>query len=104
MHVKKNDIVMVISGKDKGKKGVVIKAFPGENKVLVESVNMITKHRKPKSEMQQGGIIRQEGKIQVSNVLLFCTHCNQGVRTGHKFLADGKKVRYCKKCNETFND
>ncbi|MGL4607951.1 MAG: 50S ribosomal protein L24 [Eubacteriaceae bacterium] len=104
MHIKKDDIVMVISGKDKGKKGKVIHAYPSENKVLVENVNMITKHKKPTQQMQQGGIVRQEGKVQASNVLLYCEKCDRGVRTGHKFLSDGKKVRVCKKCNETFNN
>lgn len=104
MHVKKDDIVVVISGKDKGKKGKVIQAFPKESKVLVENINMITKHQKPTQQMQQGGIVRQEGKIDASKVMLYCSKCDRGVRTGQKFLADGKKVRYCKKCNETFNN
>ncbi|MDI3536924.1 MAG: large subunit ribosomal protein [Eubacteriaceae bacterium] len=104
MHVKKDDIVVVISGKDKGKKGKVIQSFPKESKVLVENINMITKHKKPTQQMQQGGIVRQEGPIDASKVMLFCEKCNRGVRTGHKFLTDGKKVRYCKKCNETFNN
>ncbi|WKY48445.1 50S ribosomal protein L24 [Eubacteriaceae bacterium ES3] len=104
MHVKKDDIVVVITGKDKGKKGKVIQSFPKESKVLVENINMITKHKKPTQQMQQGGIVTQEGKIDASKVMLFCEKCNRGVRTGHKFLADGKKVRFCKKCNETFNN
>ncbi|MDK2936722.1 MAG: 50S ribosomal protein L24 [Eubacteriaceae bacterium] len=104
MHVKKDDIVVVISGKDKGKKGKVIQSFPKESKVLVENINMITKHKKPTQQMQQGGIVRQEGPIDAAKVMLFCEKCNRGVRTGHKFLTDGKKVRYCKKCNETFNN
>jgi large subunit ribosomal protein L24 len=104
MHVKKDDIVVVISGKDKGKKGKVIQSFPKESKVLVENINMITKHKKPTQQMQQGGIVRQEAPIDAAKVMLFCEKCNRGVRTGHKFLTDGKKVRYCKKCNETFNN
>lgn len=104
MHVKKDDIVMVISGKDKGKKGKVIQSYPKDGKVLVENVNMVTKHQKPTQQMQQGGIIRQEGPIQASNVLLYCAKCDKGVRTGQKVLGDGKKVRFCKKCNETFNN
>lgn len=104
MHIKKDDIVMVISGKDKGKKGKVIQSYPKDAKVLVENVNMVTKHQKPTQQMQQGGIIRQEGAIEASNVLLYCEKCDKGVRTGHKVLNDGKKVRFCKKCNETFNN
>jgi large subunit ribosomal protein L24 len=82
----------------------VIQSFPKESKVLVENINMITKHKKPTQQMQQGGIVRQEGPIDAAKVMLFCEKCNRGVRTGHKFLTDGKKVRYCKKCNETFNN
>jgi large subunit ribosomal protein L24 len=104
MHIKKDDIVMVISGKDKGKKGKVIQAFPKDGKVIVENVNVVTKHQKPTRQMQQGGIMRQEGPIQASNVLLYCSKCDKGVRTGQKVLSDGKKVRFCKKCNETFNN
>ena len=69
MHIKKDDIVMVISGKDKGKKGKVIQSYPKDGKVLVENVNMVTKHQKPTQQMQQGGIIRQEGALEASNVL-----------------------------------
>ncbi|MGV8906353.1 MAG: 50S ribosomal protein L24 [Acetobacterium sp.] len=104
MHIKKDDIVMVISGKDKGKKGKVIQSYPKEAKVLVENVNMVTKHQKPTQQMQQGGITQQEGRIEASNVLIYCVKCEKGVRTGHKVLNDGKKVRYCKKCNETFSN
>lgn len=104
MHVKKDDMVVVISGKDKGKKGKVLQVFPKELKVLVENINMMTKHQKPTQQMQQGGIIRQEGKLDGSKVMLFCAKCDKGVRTGDKFLTDGKKVRYCKKCDETFDN
>jgi large subunit ribosomal protein L24 len=104
MHVKKDDIVMVISGKDKGKKGKVLQSYPKEGKVIVENVNIVTKHQKPTQQMQQGGIKKQEGSLEASNVLLYCPKCDKGVRTGVKFLSDGSKVRYCKKCNETFNN
>ena len=104
MHVKKDDMVVVISGKDKGKKGKVIQVFPKESKILVENINMVTKHQKPTQQMQQGGIVRQEGKLDASKVMLFCSKCDKGVRTGDKFLTDGKKVRYCKKCEETFDN
>ncbi len=104
MHVKKDDMVVVISGKDKGKKGKVLQVFPKESKVLVENINMMTKHQKPTQQMQQGGIIRQEAKLDGSKVMLFCGKCDKAVRTGDKFLTDGKKVRYCKKCDETFDN
>ncbi|HCX63791.1 MAG TPA: 50S ribosomal protein L24 [Eubacteriaceae bacterium] len=103
VHVKKDDMVMVNSGKFKGQKGKVIAVLPDENRVIVEGINMITKHVKPSPKMQQGGIVKQEGKIDASNVQLYCEKCGTGVRTGKKILEDGTKVRYCKKCNETFN-
>ena len=104
MHIKKGDIVQVISGKDRGKTGTVIKAFPTEGKVCVEGVNMITKHKKPTQAMQQGGIVKEEGKIDASNVLLYCEKCARGVRTGVKIEEDGSKVRVCKKCGEVLGN
>lgn len=104
MHVKKDDVVVVIAGKDKGKKGKVIESIPKEGKVRVENINVVTKHQKPRQQMQQGGITKIEAALQASNVLLYCPKCDKGVRTGTKILTDGEKVRVCKKCNETFND
>lgn len=101
MHVKKGDTVVVISGKDKGKKGKVLAAMPKTNRVIVEGVNMLTKHKKPNPQLQQGGIIHQEGSIHVSNVMLYCNKDKTGVRVGHKILENGEKVRVCKKCGET---
>ncbi|MBA1336395.1 MAG: LSU ribosomal protein L24p (L26e) [Firmicutes bacterium] len=103
MHVKKGDTVEVISGKDKGKKGKVLTAFPKENRVIVEGVNMLTKHVKPTRQLQQGGIVHQEGPVHASNVLLYCPKCKGGRRVGKKFLKDGTKVRYCKSCGETLD-
>ena len=103
MHVKKDDMVMVNSGKYKGETGKVLAVYPNEGRVIVEGINMMTKHMKPSQKVQQGGIVKQEGKIHVSNVLLYCDKCKKGVRTGKKFLEDGSKVRFCKKCGETFN-
>ena len=104
MHVKKDDIVQVISGKDKGKTGKVLAAFPDEGKVRVEGVNILTKHKKPSQAMQQGGITREEGKIDASNVLLNCDKCGRGVRTGVQITDDGKKVRVCKKCGQVLDN
>ncbi|WP_303862293.1 50S ribosomal protein L24 [Alkalibaculum bacchi] len=103
VHVKKDDIVMVNAGKSKGVKGKVLAVYPKENRVVVEGVNIITKHMKPSQQSPQGGIVKKEGKIHASNVLLYCEKCQKGVRVGKKFLEDGSKVRYCKKCGETFN-
>ncbi len=106
MHVKKDDTVIVISGaksKDKNKKGKVLQVLTKNDRIIVEGVNMRKKHMKATNEMQQAGIIDQEGSIHVSNVLLFCPKCNKGVRTGNKVLTDGSKVRFCRKCGETFS-
>ena len=100
MHVKKGDTVVVISGKEKGKKGKILTAMPKEDRVIVEGVNMVTKHQKPKGQMQPGGIIHQEGPIHVSNVMLYCNKDKTGVRVGYKVLENGDKVRVCKKCGE----
>ncbi len=102
MHVKKNDTVMVISGKEAGKKGKVLVALPAEGKIIVEGVNMITKHVRPRSAQQQGGRVQQEGAFYASKAMLFCTKCNKPTRLAHKILEDGSKVRVCKHCGETF--
>ncbi len=103
LHVKKGDTVVVISGKDKNKKGKVLIALPQEGKVLVEGVNMSKKHKKPGKDMQQGGIIHQESPIFSSKVMLWCEKCNKGVRLGHRILDDKSKVRYCKSCGEVLD-
>jgi len=103
MHVKKGDTVVVTTGKDKGKKGKVLTAFPKNNRVIVEGVNMLTKHKKPSAKVQQGGIIHQEGPVDASNVMLYCSKDKQGVRVGYKTLENGDKVRVCKKCGEVLD-
>lgn len=103
LHVKKGDDVKVIAGKYKGVEGEVLKALPREERVVVEGVNIIKKHVKPTQDNQQGGIVDLEAPIHVSNVMLVCEHCNQATRTGKKILDDGRRVRYCKKCNETID-
>lgn len=103
IHVKKNDTVVVISGKDEGKKGKVIGAFPAEGRILVEGVNMITRHVKPKSRTQVGGIIKQEGAIASSKVMLYCPKCERPVRAKHQMLPDGGKARVCGRCSEALD-
>ncbi|MEW9122245.1 MAG: 50S ribosomal protein L24 [Thermotaleaceae bacterium] len=101
MHVKKGDTVVVISGKDKGKKGKVLQAMPKQERVIVEGVNMVTKHQKPNAKVQQGGIIHQEGTIHVSNVMLWDAKAKAPTRVGYKKLENGTKVRVSKKSGET---
>lgn len=103
LHVKKGDSVVVISGKDKGKRGKVLVALPKDGKVIVEGVNMSTKHKKPSRNVQQGGIIHQESPIFGSKVMYWCDSCKKGVRLGNRVLEDGNKVRYCKSCGEVFD-
>ena len=97
MNIKKDDKVIVLSGKDKGKQGKVLSADPKAMKVVVEGVNVATKHQKPMKQGQDGGIIKVETPIYVSKVQLVCPKCGKGTRVGLK-IADGKKVRVCKKC------
>ncbi|ELK20894.1 50S ribosomal protein L24 [Anoxybacillus flavithermus TNO-09.006] len=99
MHVKKGDKVQVISGKDKGKQGVILAAFPKKNRVLVEGVNIIKKHVKPSQANPQGGIISQEAPIHVSNVMPLDPKTGLPTRVGYK-VVDGKKVRYAKRSGE----
>lgn len=102
VHVKRGDTVVVLSGKDKDKKGEVLKVIPKTNRVIVKGVNMVTKHVKPNAANREGGIIHQEAPIHASNVMLYCTKCNKPTRIAKKMLEDGSKVRVCKHCNETF--
>jgi large subunit ribosomal protein L24 len=103
LHVKKEDTVIVITGKDKGKKGRVIAAFPRENKVLIEGVNMMKKHAKPSQANPQGGIITQEAPIHASNVMLADPKSGKATRVGYKVLDNGKKVRVAKKSGEVID-
>ena len=100
LHVKAKDQVIVIAGKDKGKKGVVTVAFPKTGKVIVEGVNLVTKHQKPRGQGMPGGIIHKEVAIDASNVMLVCQKCGKPARYGWKVNADGTKTRICKKCHE----
>jgi len=99
MKIKKGDTVLIISGKDKGKKGKIFKAFPKKRKVLIEGVNLMKKHQKPKKTGEKGQIIEKPAPISVSNVKLICSKCNKAVRVGYKII-ENKKYRICKKCNK----
>ena len=96
--VKKNDKVLVLAGKDKGKTGNVLSVSTADNKVVVAGVNIVTKHRKPRSQEDKGGIVKMEAGIDVSNVQVICPVCGKATRVSHA-VVDGKHVRTCKKCN-----
>lgn len=104
MNIKSGDEVLVIAGKDKGKKGKVIEVLPKKGKAIVEGVAVATKHVKPKAQGQTGGIIKQELPVDASNIMVVCSKCKKATRAARKVLEDGSIVRVCKKCGETFND
>ena len=103
MKIRKNDTVLVIAGKDKGKKGKVRFAYPKKQKVLVEGVNFIKKHSKASGQVRQAGIIDLEAPVPISNVMLLCDKCNHPARIGFHFLEDGRKVRICRSCREVID-
>ena len=97
MNIKKNDTVIVLSGKDKGKTGKVLGTLPSDMKVVVEGINMATCHLKPRKQGETGGIVQREAAIYASKVQVVCPKCSKGTRVAHK-IADGKKIRVCKHC------
>jgi large subunit ribosomal protein L24 len=101
--IKKNDTVVVMTGKEKGKKGRVLIVNPSKDSLLIEKINMIKKHMKPTRKYTQGGIIEKEAPIQVSNVMLVCPKCTKPTRIGTSVLQDGRKLRMCKKCREVID-
>ena len=100
VHVKTGDTVVVLSGKDKGKKGKVLAVSPKEGKVIVEKINMVSKHVKPRRMGEPGGIIQAEGAMYASKVQIVCPRCKEPTRVGHKIYEDGTKSRVCVKCGE----
>ncbi len=99
-HIKKDDKVKVITGKDKGKIGKVLKIERKKNRVLVENINVVKRHTRPTAQNRQGGIVESEAPVPWSNVMLLCSKCLNPVRIQMQRLDDGKKVRTCRKCNE----
>ena len=97
LSIKKDDLVVVLSGKDKGKQGKILSVLPKESKVVVEGVNVVSRHTKPRKQGDQGGIIKKEAPIYACKVQKVCPKCNKPTRIGHK-VEGGKKVRICKKC------
>lgn len=100
MNIKKGDTVVVLSGKDKGKEGKVLHADPTGGKVIVEGVNVAMKHKKPRKQNEEGGIIKMETPIYTCKVMHVCPKCSKPTRAAYKILEDGNKVRVCKKCGE----
>ena len=100
VHVKTGDTVVVLSGREKGKKGKVLAVSPKEGKVIVEKVNLVKKHVKPRRMGEQGGIVEAEGAMYASKVQIVCPRCGKATRIAHKILEDGTKDRICKKCGE----
>ena len=100
LNVKKGDRVKVISGKDKGKEGVILRALPSKDRVVVEKVNLVKKAMRPTNANPQGGIMTMEAPLSVSNVMLVCPSCNMATRVAHRFDEAGKKHRVCKKCGK----
>ncbi len=100
--IKKNDLVMVISGRDRGKTGRVTKVLASEGKVIVERINLVKRHQKAQGPGQPGGIIEKEAPLHISKVMAFCERCNAPVRLGFKIGPDNVKRRVCRRCGETF--
>lgn len=98
--VKKNDIVMVVTGKERGKTGKVLRVLPGENRAVVERINVVKRHLKPRGPQSPGGIVEKEASLHLSNLMPMCDRCNAPVRIGTRVLQDGSKARECRRCHE----
>ncbi|HET9297139.1 MAG TPA: 50S ribosomal protein L24 [Candidatus Binatia bacterium] len=103
MQIRKNDSVMVISGKERGKTGKVLRVNPKEDAVIIERINVVKRHTKPRGPQQAGGIVEKEASIPASNIMIMCDKCNAPVRIGKKILTDGNKVRVCRRCGEALD-
>jgi len=100
VQIRKNDSVMVIAGKERGKTGKVLRVLTDKEAVVIERLNLVKRHSKPRGPQQSGGIIEKEAAIHASNIMIMCDKCNAPVRIGRKILADGKKIRICRRCQE----
>jgi large subunit ribosomal protein L24 len=103
VQIRKNDSVMVIAGKERGKTGKVLKVLLDKDAVIIERTNMVKRHTKPRGPQQPGGIVEKEARIHASNIMIMCDKCNAPVRIGHKILADGEKIRICRRCQEALD-
>lgn len=103
MQIKKNDTVMVVAGKEKGKKGRVIAVYPSTSRLLIEKLNMIKRHTRPNQQLKQGGIVEKESPIAVANTRLICPKCDKPSAVARKAQGDGSRARVCKSCNATID-
>ena len=102
--IKKNDKVIVLTGKEQGKIGAVLKVDPEKGRAIVEKVNMVKRHTKAGRSGSQGGIVEKEASIHISNIMLICNKCAEPTRVGRRILEDGSKTRFCKKCGEELSE
>lgn len=100
MHIRKNDSVMVIAGRERGKTGKVLRVIQEKDAAIVERVNLVKRHSRARGPQQPGGIVEKEASIHISNLMVMCDKCNAPVRTGRKVLLDGKKARICRRCGD----
>lgn len=100
MSIKKGDLVAVIAGRDKGKKGKVLHVFPQSGRAIIEGLHFVKRHMRRRSQDEPGGIVEKESPVHMSNLLLFCRRCNTGSRIGRKKIDGGEKVRFCRRCGE----
>ncbi len=103
LHVRKNDSVMVIAGKERGTTGKVLKVLPEKYRAIIERLNMVKRHTRSRGPQQPGGIVEKEASIHISNLMVMCDKCNAPVRIGHKVLGDGKKIRICRRCGDSID-
>ena len=102
--IKKNDTVMVVTGRDRGKTGKVMRVLPERGRVIVERLNIVKRHSKPRGAQSPGGIVEKEAAIHISNVMIFCDRCSAPVRVGVKETSEGEKTRVCRRCGETIGN
>lgn len=100
MNIRKNDSVIVIAGKEKGKTGKVLRVMPEKGSAVIERMNLVKRHTKPRGPQQTGGILEKEAPIHISNLMIMCDKCNAPVRIGRKILANGEKMRICRRCGD----
>lgn len=103
MQIKKNDNVMVLSGKEKGKRGRVIAVYPATNRILIEKLNMIKRHTRPTQQLRQGGIVEKESPISASNVTLVCSKCDKPTTVSRQAQGEGRRARVCRSCSATID-